>query len=174
MKKQFLKEMKEYIVFLLVIIVIQTQVVAQSLIPSSSMVPTISVNDRLLINRLATKYKAPNRGDIVVFLKEKKFPLNEYWIKRVVAMPNEVVDIQNDKVYIDGIPLEEDYTVGTTEAFGFGITFPYTVPQGHYFVLGDNRENSYDSRGLGAIGEKDITAIGAYKIYPFNDMGVLE
>lgn len=109
-----------------------------------------------------------------MFLKEKKLPLNEYWIKRVIALPNEVVDIENGIVYIDGVPLEEEYTMGITASFVEGITFPYTVPNEHYFVLGDNRQHSKDSRFLGAIPKEDITAIGALKIYPFNDIGILE
>ncbi len=174
MKKSFWKDIREMGMIIGVFLIIQTQICAQSVVPSSSMEPTINPNDRLIINKLATKYKTPNRGDIVVFLKEKKLPLNEYWIKRVIALPNEVVDIENGIVYIDGAPLEEDYTMGTTLTFVEGITFPYAVPEGHYFVMGDNRQNSEDSRLLGAIPEEDISAIGALKIYPFNDIGILE
>lgn len=174
MKKSFWKEAKEIGAIIGVFLLIQTQICAQAVIPSSSMKPTLNVNDRLMINKLATKYKTPNKGDIVVFLKEKKIPFNEYWIKRVIALPNEEVDIKNGLVYIDDIPLEEAYAMGVTEELVDGITLPYTVPEGHYFVLGDNREGSRDSREFGAIKEEDITAIGAFKIYPFNDLGVLE
>ena len=174
MKKSFLKDIREIGMIIGVFLLIQTQICAQSIVPTGSMEPTINPNDRLIINKIATKYKTPNRGDIVVFLKEKKLPLNEYWIKRVIALPNEVVDIQNGIVYIDGVPLEEKYTTGITATFAEGITFPYTVPDDHYFLLGDNRQHSKDSRFLGAIPKEDITAIGALKIYPFNDIGILE
>lgn len=174
MKESSWKDIKEGIAILAVFLFIQTQVCAQSIVPTESMVPTININDRLVINKLATKYKTPSRGDIIVFLKEKKMPLNEYWIKRVIALPNEVVDIKDGQVYIDSIQLEEDYAVGITKAFGDGIIFPYTVPEGHYFVMGDNREHSNDSRAFGAIFEEDITAIGACKIYPFDDLGILK
>lgn len=174
MKKSFWKDVREYAIIMLMCILVQTQVFAQSKVPTGSMVPTIDIDNRLIINKIATKYKEPNRGDIIVFLKEKKVLLDEYWIKRVIALPNEVIDIKNGQVYIQGEPLEEDYTIGTTEVFGEGISFPYRVPAGHYFVMGDNREDSYDSRGLGAINKKDIVAIGAFKIYPFSDIGILK
>lgn len=94
MKKSFLKDIEELGMVIGVFLIIQSQICAQAVIPSGSMEPTLNVNDRLIINKLATKYKTPNKGDIVVFLKEKKIPFNEYWIKRVIALPNEEVDIK--------------------------------------------------------------------------------
>ena len=174
MKKSFWKDIREMSLIIGIFLLVQTQICAQARIPSNSMVPTLNVNDRLIINKLATKYKEPDRGDIVVFIKEKKLPFNEYWIKRVIALPNEVVDIKNGRVYIDDIPVQEDYAMGITASFINGITFPYTVPEDHYFLLGDNREGSRDCREFGAVKEDDIIAIGGFKIYPFSDLGVLE
>lgn len=125
---------------------------------------------------MAKNQMTTDRGQtgFTVFLKEKKLPFNEYWIKRVIALPNEVVDIKNGVVDIDDIPLEEAYAMGITESFANGITFPYTVPEGYHFLLGDNREGSRDCREFGAIKEEDIIAIGGFKIYPFSDLGLLE
>lgn len=172
--KKISKDIKECMIIFFIFLFIQSQVFAQSKIPSGSMIPTIHVDDRIIINKLITKFKSPDRGEIIVFLKEKKMLIDEYWIKRVIALPNEVIDIKNGQVYINGNPLEEDYTIGITETFDEGISFPYIVPEGHCFVMGDNRENSSDSRLLGAISKQDIIAIGAFRIYPFNNMGLLE
>lgn len=73
---------------------------------TSSMVPTIDIDNRLIINKIAIKYKEPNIGDIIIFFKEKKVLLDGYWIKVVIARSNEVIDIKNDQVYIQGESLE--------------------------------------------------------------------
>ncbi len=168
------KELRELIMIVGVVVLVQTQICAQSYVPSGSMEPTIHPGDRLIINKLATHYKSVETGDIVVFLKERKFPLNEYWIKRVIGLPGQVVDIREGAVYIDGVVLEEGYTQGETYAILGEVTFPYSVPEGHYFVMGDNRERSRDSRYLGAIPEQDIVAIGGMKIYPFDAIETLK
>ena len=174
MKKSKWRDIIEMGVFFGVCILLNTQVFGVARIPSGSMKPTINIGDVAAINKLATKYEDPSRGDVVVFLRERKLPQNEYWIKRVVALPNETVDIKDGHVYIDGALLEEEYAVGVTRISSYGIAFPYTVPENHYFLMGDNREHSEDSRVIGAINRDDITAIGAFKIYPFNDIGEIE
>lgn len=174
MTQSFWKDIRDVVIIISIFFLIQTQICAHAKIPSSSMEPTLNINDRLIINKVATKYRAPNRGDLVIFIKEKKLPFNEYWIKRVIALPGEVVDIKAGQVYINAIPLEENYTLGLTQPFVNGIAFPYTVPEGSYFLLGDNREYSRDCRAIGAVKKKDIIAIGGVKIYPFHDLGILE
>ena len=174
MKKSKWRDIIEMGVFFGVCILLNTQVFGVARIPSGSMEPTINIGDVAAINKLATKYEDPSRGDVVVFLRERKLPHNEYWIKRVVGLPNETVDIKDGHVYIDGVVLEEEYTVGDTMLGSDSITFPYTVPENHYFLMGDNREYSKDSRVIGAINRNDITAIGAFKVYPIDDIGVIE
>ncbi len=118
-------------------------VIVNAKIPSASMEPTIMTGDRLIGNRLAYLNKDPQRQDIVIFL----FPDDEkeYFIKRVIGLPGETVTIRSGKVYINDSaePLEEDAYLTTTPLGDFG---PYQVPEGAYFMLGDNRNNSMDSR----------------------------
>ena len=111
-------------------------------IPSSSMESTIMVGDRVIGLRFAYWFSEPERGDIVIF----RYPDNEekIYIKRVIGLPGETVEIIDGKVYIDGSeqPLQEDYVNGVpTGNYG-----PYVVPENSYFMLGDNRGNSEDSQ----------------------------
>lgn len=118
-------------------------IIVNAKIPSASMEPTIMTGDRLIGNRLAYINKDPQRGDVVIFL----YPDNEndYFIKRVIGLPGEKVTIKNGKVYIDDAtePLDESAYLTTTPLGDFG---PYEVPEGAYFMMGDNRNNSMDSR----------------------------
>lgn len=115
-------------------------VVVNAYIPTQSMAPTINPEDKILANRLQYLVSEPKRGDIVVF----KFPDNEsvLYVKRVIGLPGDKVEIKDGKVYINGDIIDEPYI--KEEAIGsFG---PYNVPQGKYFMMGDNRNNSDDSR----------------------------
>lgn len=118
-------------------------IIVNAKIPSASMEPTIMTGDRLIGNRLAYINDLPQRGDIVIF----KYPDNEkeYFIKRVIGLPGETVTVKNGLVYIDDsdTPLDESEYVVTTPLGDFG---PYKVPEGAYFMMGDNRNNSMDSR----------------------------
>lgn len=118
-------------------------IIVNAKIPSASMEPTIMTGDRLIGNRLAYINEDPQRGDVVIFL----FPDNEkeYFIKRVIGLPGETVNIRGGKVYINDAaePLDESEYIKTTPLGDFG---PFTVPEGAYFMMGDNRNNSMDSR----------------------------
>ncbi len=118
-------------------------IIVNAKIPSASMEPTIMTGDRLIGNRLAYINSEPERGDVVIFL----FPDNEkeYFIKRVIGLPGETVTVKAGKVYINDSlqPLDESkYVVGTP----LGDFGPFKVPEGAYFMMGDNRNNSMDSR----------------------------
>ncbi len=118
-------------------------IIVNAKIPSASMEPTIMTGDRLIGNRLAYLKDTPQRGDVVIFL----YPDNEseYFIKRVIGLPGETVTIRQGKVYINDAtePLDESAYIVATPIGDFG---PYNVPEGAYFMMGDNRNNSMDSR----------------------------
>lgn len=121
-------------------------IIMNAYIPSASMENTLLEGDKVIGNRLAYLFSEPERGDIIMF----KYPEDESrdFIKRIIGLPGETVTIKGGKVYIDSseIPLTEDYLKEEPNVADFG---PYVVPEGCYFVMGDNRNESNDSRFWG-------------------------
>jgi signal peptidase I len=125
---------------LVFVLVINNFVIVNASVPSGSMENTIMTGDRIIANRLYYKVENPQRGDIVVF----KFPDDEskLYVKRIIGLPGETVLVKNGSVYINDKKLDEPYLNVITEG-NFG---PFYVPEGKYFMLGDNRNNSLDLR----------------------------
>jgi len=140
-------------------------------IPSGSMEKTLLVGDHLIMSRIGYDagipftnwhvplWRNPQRGQIVIF-RSLVPPDSQDIIKRVIGLPGETVDIRNGAVWINGKKLEETYTTGPTERFE--VQMPYTVPASCYFVLGDNRGNSYDSRFEGCIPRNKIIGVPVF------------
>jgi len=143
--RQFGRAVKEIVTTVLLAFIlallIRNYIVDARVIPSGSMLPTIQQSDRILVNKLAYNFKEPRRGDIIVFEAPVNVGDSQDFIKRVIALPGERVEIRNGKVFINGKPLEEDYILEAPN-YDFG---PVKVPEGCLFVLGDNRNSSYDS-----------------------------
>lgn len=145
-KNSIWKELWEYIkmiIFVIVVVLIVNNVLLiNARVPSESMEKTIMTGDRFFGNRLAYLFNDPERFDIVVF----KYPDDEsqLFVKRVIGLPGETVEIREGKVYINGsdTPLDDSFTPETP----MGNYGPYVVPEGSYFMLGDNRNHSGDSR----------------------------
>lgn len=144
LKRKVIKEVFSYVVILAAAVIIafcvNKFVIINAHVPTSSMDPTISINDKLIGNRLAYLFKNPERGDIIIF----KFPDDEsqIFIKRVIGLPGETIQIVEGELFIDGELMEEDYIKDSMR----GNYGPYEVPDNSYFVLGDNRNVSEDSR----------------------------
>ncbi len=145
-------------------LVIQTFITKPFKIPSGSMMDTLQIGDLILVNRFAYWFSTPKRGDVIVF----KYPVNpkQDFIKRIIATAGETLDIRDYKVYVNNQPLAEPFIREPTVEKGL-TTFPYKVPEGYVFVMGDNRNNSRDSRFWGPL---QLTAIKgkAYIIYWYN------
>ena len=137
----------------------------------SSMVPTLEAGNQLITDKITYRFREPERFDIVVF---PHGPNNEYYIKRIIGMPGETVEISEDgTIYIDGEVLEEDYGYGNTtpQEMSGGIT----LSEDEYFVLGDNREVSLDSRyaEVGNVPRSIIIGRAWLRLYPFDQFGLL-
>ena len=145
-KNSIWKELWEYIKMIIfvvaVVLIINNVLLINARVPSESMEKTIMTGDRFFGNRLAYLFSDPERFDIVVF----KYPDDEsqLFVKRVIGLPGETVEIKEGKVYINGseTPLDDSFTPETP----IGDYGPYVVPEDSYFMLGDNRNHSGDSR----------------------------
>lgn len=130
-------------------------------IPSASMVPTLREGDRVLVNKLSFRLGEPQRGEVVVFYgtEESGYP-EEIYVKRIVGLPGEWILIDEGKTFVQGMPLDEAY-VKKDPYSRFG---PYQVPEGTYFVMGDNRGDSRDSRYWGTLPRENLIgkAVGIF------------
>ena len=153
--------------FALVFGFVRPVIAAPFYVGSESMVPTLMVKDRLLVNKFIYRFTEPSRGDIALF--ENQQGGGDPLIKRVVGLPGDRLELRDGEVYIDGAPLEEPYLTrdacepGLPKTCSFG---PVTVPEGHYFMMGDNRTNSLDSRFFGPVPEDDILGEALVRFWP--------
>jgi signal peptidase I len=158
------------VAFILVFGVVRPFIIEPFWIPSESMVPTLEVGDRVFVNKFIYRFHEPERGDIVVFQSPEDE--NEDLIKRVVAVPGDRVRVQPDGVLrVNREPQEEPYVKAPLP---YGNVFgPTKVPQGHVFVMGDNRGNSRDSRFIGPIPIQDIKGKAFSRFWPPSRIGAL-
>ncbi|MDE3203659.1 MAG: signal peptidase I [Acidobacteriota bacterium] len=136
------------------------------LIPSTSMVPTLKVGDKVYVNKLDYDFHSVHRGDIVVFTKPPGLvdqPGVVDLIKRVIGLPGETITAHNGAVYIDGHQLIETWLPQGVTTGDFG---PVTIPAGDYFVMGDNRGDSADSRVFGPIPQRLIVGRAFMIVWP--------
>jgi signal peptidase I len=154
MRKSVLQEYAEaLIIAVLLALVIRTFVVQAFKIPSGSMLPTLQVGDHLLVNKFLYSFTPIRRGDIIVF----KFPQDESrdFIKRVIGLPGETLEIRGRQILINGVPLSEPYAVYSEGALSRALERdhlgPLVIPSGKFFMMGDNRDHSMDSRVWGFL-----------------------
>jgi signal peptidase I len=158
---------------LTVAIVVKTFLIQAFFIPSGSMEPTLKPGDRVLVNKLSYKLHDVHRGDIVVFKRppsEADDPTIKDLIKRVIGLPGDRIEGRAGVVYINGQPLKEPYLPGGTTTSSLQLQ---TVPAGQYFVMGDNRGNSKDSRFIGTIPKNLIVGRAFVRVWPLSGIGLL-
>lgn len=147
-------------------LVLRAFVVQAFWIPSGSMIPTLMPGDRVMVAKFWYRFAEPKRGQIVVF----RYPLDPTrdFVKRLIALPGETVEIKNGVVYINGEVLEEPY-VKNRDFLSMEKT---TVPRGQYFMMGDNRPNSQDSRFWGFVPRNYLLGPAFFRYWPLSRIGV--
>jgi signal peptidase I len=173
----------EYVVLAVVAIavalLIQAFLVKPYRIPSESMEDTLLIGDRVLVDRISWRFSEPERGDIVVFHPPFAGPV---LIKRIVGMPGDQLSLRDGAVYVNGEPLDEPYVrIGDkgspepTDPFDNGLPWslqePYTVPDGNFFVMGDNRTDSGDSREFGPVPRGQLVGQAFARYWPPSRIG---
>lgn len=176
--KSAVKEIFSTVLYILVVLAATYMVITfvgqRTEVEGSSMEPTLSDNDNLIVDKISYRFRDPRRFDIIVF----PFPheKNVYFIKRIIGMPGETVRIEEDgDILINGEVLEEDYGKEVILSAGLaGETI--TLGEDEYFVLGDNRNNSSDSRdpSVGNISREQIVGRAWVRIWPLSKFGVLK
>ena len=163
-----LEAVETIVIVLPTALLIKAFIVQSSLVFSGSMIPTMGIGDRLIVNKLSFYYKAPVRGDIIVF--ESPTGDGREFVKRLVGLPNETIEVNRGIIYINdkpitfkGIRILRDYS-------HFG---PVKIPEGQYFFMGDNRANSSDSRYWGFVPEDELIGTAVLTYWPVSNIQLI-
>ncbi|MEK7453262.1 MAG: signal peptidase I [Patescibacteria group bacterium] len=164
---------KLVLISLVIILPLRYYVVQPFFVLGASMEPSFENGDYLIIDEISYRLNEPSRGDVVVF----KYPYDtkQYYIKRIIGLPGEIVGFKDGKIMIknkenkDGFFLEESYLLNTKESFGGGDV---TLGHNEYFVLGDNRGASSDSRRWGPLKDEFLVGKVVVRVFPFNSFNI--
>jgi signal peptidase I len=174
----------EYVVIIAVAVVVALVVEAYAfkpfVIPTPSMANTVRVNDRVLIDRLTYHFRAVHRGDVVVFTGHGPVPL----LKRVVGVPGDTLTVAGGRLYVNGAPAADGFVrvvggrreptlPGPDAAAPWSLARPFKVPAGAYYVMGDNRTDSDDSRYWGTVARSQIMGRAFFIYWPLGQVGGL-
>lgn len=163
----FFEVLETVAIAVVAVVVVRTFVVQPFVVSGASMEPTFSNGNYLLVDELTYRFRVPERGEVVVF----RYPGDPsvFYIKRIIGLPGDRVTLAQNTitVYENGtkLALREKYLDGHPTLGAFDIT----VPQGEYFVMGDNRNFSYDSRSWGPLPQKDIIGVVRLRLWPINE-----
>ena len=164
--KTFFREILAIIILAVVITLLLHTTIQTSVVITSSMESTLQVGQRLLINKVAYKFHEPERGDIIVFRPPNSSEV--LYIKRIIGLPGDTIEIKMRAVYVNGSKLDEPY-IREPPAY----TFPqYEIPENNYFLLGDNRNNSSDSHTGWTLPRQDIIGKAWLSIWPPDRWGL--
>ncbi len=167
--KDIAKEYYPYVIIIIVVLLFKAFLFAPIQVNGPSMYPTLKDKDIMILNKIEYRFNDIERFDIVVIEKES------FIIKRVIGLPGDIVSVKNNILYINEEEVEQNFLEDdvVTNDFTFEeLDLEGKVPDGYYFVLGDNREVSADSRLLGFISKKEIIGKATLTLFPFGRIGI--
>ncbi len=169
--KRFVLELVEIVVLAFAVSwIIHTFMFEARYVPSESMLPTIQVGDRIVVDKFFYKhFGSIERNDIVVFHSTSAMPIKDDMVKRVIGLPGDTIEIKTHKVLLNGKEISEPFILQKT----VGDYGPVTVPEGSLFVMGDNRNNSDDSRDWGFLPENELVGKVILRYWPLSSFGSL-
>lgn len=168
-KENKFKSFLPYIIILIVVIIFKSYFYSLIVVNGDSMNKTLYDHDVMILDKISNRKKEYKRFDIVViYLEDEK----EYIIKRVIGLPGEKIEYKENKLYVNGKYIKENFNHEKTEDFSTKDIGYEEVPDGKYLVLGDNRGNSIDSRMLGYIKKESIKGKTSLTLLPFNRIGI--
>ncbi len=172
-KNFILESIEAVIVALFICIFLYLFIITPHEVLGTSMYPTFEDGEYLIANKINYKFSDPQRGDVVIF----RHNATQDYIKRIIGMPGETISLRNGKILVDDQPLDESYYLDASIYTNGGSVLSegedYVVPEDRFFVMGDNRQHSSDSRVFGAIMESDIKGRAWLVYFPFNNARVV-
>ena len=166
MKKNIVKEILSYVIVIVIALLIKIYIFTPVKVDGDSMYPTLLDGEIMFLNEIGYHLNGVERFDIVVVTKN-----NKRLIKRVIGLPGETVEYKDNILYINGEEVKEEFKHGKTDDFKLEDIECEIIPEGYYLVLGDNRENSLDSRKIGLVSKKEIKGKTDFVVFPFNKFG---
>jgi len=169
---------RDIAICLILVLLFRANVAEANYIPSPSMEPTLHVSDRIIVDKLSLRWRPLERGELVVFHPPIQDRAGERWIKRVVGVPGDVVEVIRGKIYVNGEPLDEPYVERpasyTEPPVRLAEDDPRTRPnEAEYYLLGDNRQNSRDSHVWGPCPARNIIGRAVFRYWPPNKIGLI-
>ena len=162
--KDSIKELIPYAVIIIVVVLIRTFIVTPIKVNGTSMMTTLSHGDTMILNKIGMKLSDLKRFQIVIIDTH-----DSYLIKRIIGLPGETIEYKEGKLYINDEVIDDPYYKNNTLDFD-----KVDIPKDHYFVMGDNRSDSIDSRIIGNINKKDILGTTKLIIFPISNIGIVK
>lgn len=163
--KKVIKEIIPYIILIVAVVIIRTYVITPIKVNGTSMTDTLQDGDTMILNKISKNFKSLERFQIVVIKSN-----DSYLIKRIIGLPGETIEYNNGVLYINGKKMKDPYFKNNNTLDFEAVK----IDKNSYFVMGDNRSNSIDSRMLGTIEKKDILGTTKLIVFPISDFGIVK
>jgi signal peptidase I len=165
--KGFIRELIITVGLAVIIFLVLQTTIQSSIVDGSSMEPGLDNGQRLIVAKIAYRFKEPERGDVIII--HPPVAPQKQWVKRIIGIPGDTIEVKQGIVYVNNVPLTEPY-IKSPPSY---IFTPYIVPENNYFVMGDNRNNSTDSHYGWTVEKGSIVGEVWLRIWPFSQWGII-